>query len=129
MSSLPIPEINIQVLEQFSLENYKECPKYVTIVRHASLEDDSEFHCVRCIPLIGPVIPGSSLSKRNFIVPGQVVLMVTDKIFGLFCIIKVLDVDGASVFWLVSSAKSSVGFIIPLGALPKELLSNKVMIF
>jgi len=113
--------INVRDLELLALERYKECPKFVTIVRHADREDDSLFHCVPSKGFVGPLIPGGKTYKRNFIVPGQNVVMVTDNNFGLFTILKVLETDDGPTYWLISSEQSRMGFIIGYKQLPENL--------
>jgi len=113
--------INIRELESLALERYKECPKFVTIVRHADREDDSLFHCVPSKEFVGPLFPGGKTYKRNFIVPGQDVVMVMDIKFGLFTILKVLETDDGPTYWLISSEQSRMGFIIGYSQLPEDL--------
>ena len=38
--------VSIRDLEKWAVEKFKQCPKHITIIRHADREDDSQFHCV-----------------------------------------------------------------------------------
>ena len=111
----------VRKLEQFAIEKYSECPKYVTIVRHADLEDDSEFHCMR-VPISSDLGPAprlySSYYQRNFLVPGQEVINFEDDEVGRFSIVRVLESDNGPEYWLISSVRSRMGFIIPIDKLP-----------
>jgi hypothetical protein len=112
----------VRDLEKFAIEKYSECPKYVTIIRHADLQDDSEFHCVLFNSLIGPILPGRSRSlQRDFLVPGQDIILAHDMLYGLFSITRVLDQDLDVGYWLIVSVHSRMGFLIPLEKLPQEL--------
>lgn len=111
-------QINFRELEKFSIERYQRCPKYITIVRHANLEDDSEFHCI-LMDYIGPK-PQSWL-QRNFIVPEQKVLMANDATFGLFAIIRVYEKEDGPEFALIASVQTVGGIIISIEDLQKEV--------
>ena len=102
----------VRRLEAFAVQRFSECPKYVTIIRHADLIDDSEFHCVPSLPFVGPLQQGKTLYERNFTVPGQRVIHIKDKEFGLFTMLKVLEKENDSVLWLISSVVSRMGFTI-----------------
>lgn len=119
-------EVNIRSLEELALEKYIECPKHITIVRHADLEDDSEFHCTRTA-IMGPLRKGEGL-VRNFIVPGQTVIMARDPKYGLFSVIRVSEEVNGPEFALVASVNSRMGFLLPLEKLPRELLGVEVQI-
>ncbi len=121
----------VRKLEQYALEKYSECPKYVTIIRHADLEDDSEFHCVRSLlsPVFGPVpCIKSSYYQKKFIVPAQDVINFEDDEVGRFSIVHVTEVDGDSEYWLIASVRSRMGFIIPIDKLPESLLKKEVTV-
>lgn len=118
--------VDIRSLEKDALEKYIECPKHITIVRHADLEDDSEFHC-QIVALMGPPKPGTS-TTRNFIVPGQEVVMVEDKKYGQFSIIRVSEEVNGPEYALITSVHSRMGFLYPLEKLPKELLGVEVRV-
>lgn len=119
----------VRKLEQFAIEKYSECPKYVTIVRHADLEDDSEFHCMR-VPISSDLGPAprlySSYYQRNFLVPGQEVINFEDDEVGRFSIVRVLESDNGPEYWLISSVRSRMGFIIPIDKLPESLLKEEL---
>lgn len=111
----------VRSLERYALEKYKECPKYVTIVRHADREGDSEFHCVLSKPFIGPSpLNGCAHYQKNFIVPGQKVINFDDDELGKFVIVKVIAEDG-NEYWLIASVRSRIGFILSIEKLPDFL--------
>lgn len=114
-------------LEKDSVEKYSECPKYVTIIRHADREDDSKFHCVPFQPFTGPILPGIDPHyQRNFLVPGQEIITVEDLKYGLFSITKVLEKENGPEYWLVASVHSRMGFLIPFEKLPQDLILEEV---
>ena len=115
-----VPQVNIRELEKFAIERYQKCPKYITIVRHADLEDDSEFHCILMNHIGSSEIETGF--QKDFIVPGQEVIMVHDPIFGLFSIIRVSEKEGGPEFALVASAQSIGGFLMPIDKLSVNLL-------
>lgn len=118
----------VRKLELHAIEKYSECPKYVTIVRHADLVDDSEFHCVRVpvSPSVGPVPRiNSQYYQRNFLVPGQEVINFDDDEVGRFAIVRVLETEEGPEYWLISSVRSRVGFIIPIDKLPESLMKKE----
>jgi hypothetical protein len=111
----------VRSLEHYALEKYKECPKFVTIVAHADLEDDSEFHCVLSKPFVGPPSPkGCNHYQKNFIVPGQKVINFDDDELGKFVIVKVIAED-SNEYWLIVSVRSRIGFILSIEKLPDFL--------
>jgi hypothetical protein len=112
--------IDIRELEGMSVEKYRECPKHTTIVRHADLVDDSVFHCVPVIPFVGPPQQGENPWHREFIVPGQEVLMGEDPTYGLFTFLRVLWEKRGVEFWLVTSIRSRIGFLLPLAIIQEE---------
>lgn len=118
----------VRQLEKFAVERYIECPKYMTIVRHADLEDDSEFHCVCMIasPELGPQ-PGIGFPYyvRNFVVPGQEIINFDDEVVGKFVILRVVKEENDKEYWLITNVWSRVGFIIPIDKLPESLLRNE----
>ncbi len=112
--------VSIRDLEKWAVEKFKQCPKHITIIRHADREDDSQFHCV---PMLTKDV---SMVQRHepvdFIVPGQTVIMVEDPEFGLFSIIRVTEKEGGPEFALVTSVTNRMGFLLPLEKLPPRLL-------
>lgn len=115
----------VRSLERHALEKYKECPKYVTIVRHADLVDDSEFHCVLSAPFVGPPRQrGYSHYQKNFVVPGQKVINFDDDELGKFVLVRVIAEDEVG-YWLVASVRSRVGFLLPLDRVPQFLLCEE----
>ena len=119
MESSFTPIVNIRDLEKDACENYKQCPKHITIIRHADLEDDSQFHC---IPMSTKDMPMQRSEPVDFIVPGQTVVMVEDREFGLFSIIRVTEKENGPEFALVTSVTNRMGFLLPLEKLPSHLL-------
>ncbi|MFA6609011.1 MAG: hypothetical protein WCT07_03855 [Candidatus Paceibacterota bacterium] len=113
-----ITQVNIREFERYSIERYQKCPKHITIIRHADLEDDSELHCV-LMDYVGP--KQKQNLQKDFIVPGQEVIMVYDPTFGLFSIIRVSEKEGGPEFALVTSVQSFGGFLIPIEKLPINL--------
>jgi hypothetical protein len=121
-----IPPISIREWEAHATEKYSECPKHITIVRHADLEDDSEFHCVIATPFVGPLRPGEKANyRRNFIIPGQDVMLVKDPEFGLFSIVRVMDEHDGSEHILFTGVNSRMGFVLPMEQVPPELLQTE----
>lgn len=115
--------IDVRALEDAAVEKYSKCPKYTTIVRHASLEDDSAFHCI--LLNSGDISEAVPLeSQRDFIVPEQLVIMAKDWESGLFSVIRVTEPINAKDYWLVTSVTSRMGFILPFDKLPQELLNS-----
>ena len=108
MENHGMKRISIRELERWAIEKYSDCPRQTTVVRHADLEDDSAFHCV---------IAGSGV-VRDFIVPGQNVLLLSDPEYGLFSTIRVRDKDGGENALCVS-VNSRIGFLLPVDKVPQ----------
>ncbi len=117
--------INIRQLDQYAVEAYRQCPKHITIIRHADREDDSKFHC---LPMATKSVPMVRLDPIDFIVPGQVVIMVEDSDFGLFTIIRVTEQEDGPQFALVTSVRNRMGFLIPFNKVPGHLLQMEILV-
>jgi hypothetical protein len=110
--------VDIRSLEKLALETYRECPRFVTIITHADLTDDSGFHCVPSAPFVGPKPVNNFSYQRDFIVPGQEITLLQDDTYGLFTLLKVLDTQDGPAYWMLSSVASRMGFIIAYDELP-----------
>lgn len=122
-SSLPV--YNIRELEAEALEEYIECPKFPTIVLKADHKDNTEFHCSPMIPFVGPALQGTDPFNRYFLIPKQEVTMVEDSMYGQFSVTKVLHEKNGPMFWLLSSTRSRMGFLLPFDRLREEDLEPK----
>lgn len=123
MKKKTLPSVRIRELEKHALEMYIECPKYTTIVRHADLVDDSVFHCFTTF--VGAPAPDTDPFQRNFTVPKQEVWLVEDSEYGLFSVIRVFENSEGPEFWLVTSIRNRMGFLLPLDHLHLEDLMPK----
>ena len=117
--------VDIRHLEKLSLEAYKECPRFVTIVTHADRTDDSLFHCVPAQPFIGPKKPGTFFYHRDFIVPEQEIILLQDNDYGLFTLLRVMDSNQGPTYWLLSSVTSRMGFLVRHSDLPNSLVGEE----
>jgi hypothetical protein len=113
--------VNVRDLEVFALDKFIRCPKYTTIVRHGDLEDNSEFFCTKVF--VGPPAPGTDPYHRYFAVPRQSVVMAEDILYGLFSITYVMD--DAGEYWLVTSEKSGLGFLLDRSSFTFDVAAEK----
>lgn len=114
--------IDVRKLEESAVEKYRKCPKSITTIRHAELEEDTEFHCILLNPFRGPSLVGVGEYLRKFTIPEQQVILVVDRDYGQFNVIQVLEPEENVAYWLVISYTNRMGFLLPLDKLPRELL-------
>lgn len=117
-------KVVVKGLEEIAVEKYFECPKFLTIVQHANRMDDSEVHCVPKLPCVGPTVLAEGYSyQRNFIIPGQNLILAEDERFGLFSIVRALEKEKGVWFWLITNVVNNWGgYIIPIDKLPEQFL-------
>jgi hypothetical protein len=107
------PLISIREWEALAIERYSECPRQMTIVRHADNQDDSEFFCILAASFEGPVLPGVHAEyRRYFDVPGQDMTVVEDSQFGPFSVVQVWDQHDRSAYFLFTGVHSRMGFLV-----------------
>lgn len=112
-------------MDVFAIEKYSQCPKQLTIVENATLPSDSGFYC---IPMNNCAVHlGANTIIREFIVPQQCAIIAKDRKYGLFSVLRVTDITEGPDYWLVTSVKSLVGFLLPFDKLPQELLEKEAV--
>lgn len=106
---------NVKMIEMFAIERYSETPRFVTFVHHVQMDDDTEFFCIRIFSKADPDTKKivEVWERRNFIVPQQDLLMLSDLEYGQFVCTEVIDQrNGISRYWLIASCTARIGFIV-----------------
>ena len=102
VSGLPVGNFDFRSLERLRVALFCECPKLLTLMRHANLEETSPVHCFRA----------GDRKALEFSVPQQRLHSRTSKEGLRFLLLKVLSEKGSS-FWLVMCEWNRQGFLLP----------------
>lgn len=107
----PKGEFFYRGVERFAVHRYGECPKFLTIVRHADLEEDTPLHCVLT----------KSKEAVDLHVPKQDFLLKNDEDGLRFAIIKVKQKpDDDVLYWLVVRLFDRKGILVPYEVLDQS---------
>lgn len=101
-SYLPVGSFDFRSLERLRVALFCECPRLLTLMRHASLEETSPVHCFRA----------GDRKILKFFVPQQILHSRTSREGLRFLLLKVLSENGCS-FWLVMCEWNRQGFLLP----------------
>lgn len=97
----------------------------MSIVANANHEADSWLHCIPMDQPSDAIRLGAHPNVRDFIIPRQSVIIVKDSEYGIFSILRVTDTTVGPDYWLVTSEKNRMGFLLPFDKLPPELLESE----
>lgn len=124
MKEVNVKKFDVVDLEKVAVESYTGgVPLTVTAVRHATKEDDSEFHCI-WMGAAYDIVQGRQSGegrpyciKKVFTVPKQSAELCKDEMFGLFYAILVIPqfevrLYDEKEFYLIAQVSGESGFLV-----------------
>lgn len=87
------------------IKEFKECPKVLTIGRHADLEETTEVYCLEA----------KTNHRTSYFIPKQNLVSREGPESSTFHFVKVSEKENEpSMYWLVIHGVSRMGFLFPL---------------